>query len=368
MLDPKIAERARNLIHPAIQARREPLRAKIDEILSNMSARGIAISGMTAQLVFQECEKELRERTEIAWTSLRKVHSLLGAHRTTTVAADIKHEVSIYRTEAAIELANVMKDIVARVGFGQNLSLSFAQIQAEQEINGEIDLYVDSLAYLPPASPVNADPPLIFVSCGQTTQEEISLGNAIVQLIDKHLAPCIGYFAQKQNTLDGLSRHIFGSLNKSVGLVAVMHHRGTVKTRSHEQVRASVWIEQEIAIAAFLTQVQHRDIEVAVYIQKDIKREGVRDQLLLNAQSFESDDEVLGHLEASILNGEFKPQVFNTTEVGRQNQLLAKLRQKYLLSHDNMSPGFLAGLEPLPKEWAEKELEVLGELWRRSTY
>ena len=308
MLDRKIAERARNLIHPAIYARREPLQAKISEILSNMSARGVAMSSMTAQLVFQECAKELLERNRIAWASLRKVHELLGAPRSTTLADDIKHEASIYRRETLIELTNIANDIVARVGFGKDLSLSPTQIQAEQEINGEIDLYTDSLAHRPAAASLNTDPPVIFVSCGQTTSEEIKLGNAIVQLVDKHLAPYTGYFAQKQNSLDGLSRHIFGSLNKCVGFIAVMHHRGIVRTRSREIIRASVWIEQEIAIAAFLTQAQNRNIRVAVYIQNGIQREGTRDQIILNAQSFESDDEVLSHLEASIINGDFKPQ------------------------------------------------------------
>ena len=308
MLDQKIAERARNLIHPAISARRDPLRAKISEILSDMSVRGVAMSGMTAQLVFQECAKELLERNRIAWASVRRAHELLGAPRTETLATDIKHEVSIYRREAAVELTDIAKDVVARVGFGKDLCLSLTQTQAEQEINGEIDLYADSLAYRPSLTSSNTDPPIVFISCGQATNEEITLGNSIVQLIDKHLPPCTGYFAQKQNSLDGLSRHIFGSLDKCVGLIAVMHHRGTVTTRSKEHVRASVWIEQEIAIAAFLTQVQNRKIQVAVYIQNGIEREGARDQLLLNAHNFDSDDEVLRHLETSIINGAFKPQ------------------------------------------------------------
>lgn len=313
MLDQKITDRARNLIHPAINARRHPLQMKVGEILGKMAARGVAMSSMTVELVFRECEREVIARNRLAWENLRKVHELLVGIRTPTLAEDFKKEVAIYRQESVHELTQTVQDIVARTGVinpSQQPSLSHSQIQAQQEVDAEIDLYVDTLARRPVrvASDTRSGPPLVFVSCGQTTDEEINLGTAIVTLIDKHLAPCVGYFAQKQNSLDGLSQHIFGSLNKCVGFIAVMHHRGIVKTRSKEQIRASVWIEQEIAIAAFLTQVQNRDIRVVTYIQKDIAREGVRDKLLLNAQPFEANDEVLAHLEKSILNGDFEPR------------------------------------------------------------
>jgi hypothetical protein len=53
-----------------------------------------------------------------------------------------------------------------------------------------------------------------------------------------------------------------------------------VQTLEGKHTRTSVWVEQEMAIAAFLQQAQARRLEVAVYIQKGVKREGVRDQLL----------------------------------------------------------------------------------------
>ncbi len=147
---------------------------------------------------------------------------------------------------------------------------------------------------------------LVFISCGQYREEEINLGKALAEAVTE-LTPFEGYFAQNQTSLDGLSQHIFHSLNRASGFVAVMHHRGSVRTLNGEHVRASVWVEQEIAIAAFLRQAQGKEIAVAVYIQKGIEREGVRDKLLLGAVEFETEAEVLQNFTKRLTSGEFLP-------------------------------------------------------------
>src|ERR1700733_3045918 len=126
---------------------------------------------------------------------------------------------------------------------------------------------------------------LVFISCGQYRPEEIKLGQGLAAIVDE-LTEFTGYFAQNQTSLEGLSRNIFGALNRCSGLVAVLHPRGEVDTPSGGDKRGSVWVEQEIAIAAFLKQALERNLEVAVYIQRGIQREGVRDQLHLNPVEF----------------------------------------------------------------------------------
>jgi hypothetical protein len=69
---------------------------------------------------------------------------------------------------------------------------------------------------------------------------------------------------------------------------------------ARQQTRGSVWIEQEIAIAAFLAQSTNRDIKVAAYIHESVSREGIRDLLHLNPQPFRTDEEVLKHLRAAL--------------------------------------------------------------------
>ena len=139
------------------------------------------------------------------------------------------------------------------------------------------------------------DKPLIFVSCGQYTQEETRLGTAISEFITKH-TPYKPYFAEEQNTLEGLVTNILEALDRAAGLIGVMHNRGTVTTPNGTLERGSVWIEQEIAIAAFIQHVLKRKIKVALYAQEGIALEGIRQQLRLKLMSFKTETDILTDL------------------------------------------------------------------------
>ena len=148
--------------------------------------------------------------------------------------------------------------------------------------------------------------PLIFISCGQYSPNEINLGKKLGDAVNEFTA-YEGYFAEDQNSLVGLSNHIFKALDRCSYLVAVMHHRGKVETlNGNLHRRASIWIEQEIAIAAFLTAVRNKEIPVLLYIQKGIKREGVREQLKLNPIEFTSEEEVLQDFISRLKDGAMK--------------------------------------------------------------
>ena len=137
---------------------------------------------------------------------------------------------------------------------------------------------------------------LVFISCGQVTERERSLGMAAAELI-RQLTPYEPYFAENQSSLEALTKNILEAMNHSVGLIAIMHPRGAVTfSGGRQQTRASVWIEQEIAIAAFIAQVLRRPLRVATYIHRDIAREGMREELQLNPVVFRKDEEVLAHL------------------------------------------------------------------------
>jgi hypothetical protein len=129
---------------------------------------------------------------------------------------------------------------------------------------------------------------LVFVSCGQVTASEKKLGKDLVDLIER-VPGLEAYFAEKVSSLEGLSANIFKNLERASAFVTVMHHRGVVKGRpgSDDRIRASVWIEQEIAIASFLQQTRPETLHVAAYAQKGIAREGVRDTVILNALEFD---------------------------------------------------------------------------------
>jgi len=146
---------------------------------------------------------------------------------------------------------------------------------------------------------MNNNSPTVFISCGQYTNAERELGRNVCELFRKQtrLEP---YFAQNQTTFSALTENVLGALNRCVGFIGIMHHRGSVETPKGKIIRASVWIEQEIAIAAFIQHILERKIEVQLYIQKEIALEGMREKLLLNPEEFANENEVLAHLKRNI--------------------------------------------------------------------
>ena len=142
--------------------------------------------------------------------------------------------------------------------------------------------------------------PLVFISCGQYTEDEIDLGKEVEQFIrdESSFEP---YFAENQNTLEGLVTNILSALGRTSAFIGIMHHRGTINTPSGDEVkRASIWVEQELAIASFIHHELDRQIEVALYLQPGISREGIRSQLRLNPVEFESSEDILSDLRDRI--------------------------------------------------------------------
>ena len=144
--------------------------------------------------------------------------------------------------------------------------------------------------------------PHIFVSCGQRTEEEKRLGDAICTVIREHgVFDC--FFAEAQHNLNGLHENILDALAKSDAFITVMHRRGNVSYSPdrHEPLdRASVWIEQEIAIAAYIQRTTKNDLLTAAYLEKGVGREGLRELLHLNPLEFTSNDQIIIDLKARL--------------------------------------------------------------------
>lgn len=222
---------------------------------------------------------------------------------------------------------------------------------------------------------MSSEKPIVFISCGQFTEKEKALGKRARELIEGS-GVFQGYFADNQSSLQAVTKNIFARLNQCFGLVCIMHHRGAVSALNGElTVRASVWIEQEIAIAAFLTEILDRDIKVKLYIEKGIHREGVRDKLLINPTEFTEDDEVL--VDLNNLLGVWSEEVGGYSEKGkggRIEKLLAELidnRDLLELDMSDVQPleesifrdlkksGSLDELAPGLKEYIKKTYGVL---------
>jgi hypothetical protein len=144
--------------------------------------------------------------------------------------------------------------------------------------------------------------PTVFVSCGQRTAEEKMLGIQICAMVTE-LTPFKPFFADTQNNLNGLHDNIMSALAKAVGFIAVMHPRGNVFVPGETEpliTRASVWVEQEIAIAAYIDRLRPQRLLTAVYQHRSVGREGMRELLHLNPMGFDSHESLLRDLRSRI--------------------------------------------------------------------
>lgn len=137
--------------------------------------------------------------------------------------------------------------------------------------------------------------PKLFVSCGQFTESERALGQDICELAAKtDFEP---FFAQRVSDLNGLDANVLEALSTCAAMIVVMHPRGMIKPPDEKAFeRASVWIEQEIAIATYIQRIEKRPLPIVVFKHRDVGREGLRQFLHINPIEFQYDGEVLAAL------------------------------------------------------------------------
>ena len=135
--------------------------------------------------------------------------------------------------------------------------------------------------------------PTIFVSCGQFTETEKRLGNQIATTV-RSLANCEPFFAEDVQDLNGLEANILEALHNCVAFIVVLHPRGDIKRPDGPVLtRASVWIEQEIAIATYIRRIEKRDLPIIAFKHASVGLEGIRGLLQLNPIEFTNEAKVL---------------------------------------------------------------------------
>ena len=143
--------------------------------------------------------------------------------------------------------------------------------------------------------------PFIFVSCGQFTEAEKGLGKSIVRMV-RELSGRDAFFAENVQDLNGLDSNILGALRECDGFITVMHPRGEILwPDGSKHVRASVWIEQEIAVAAYIQRLEGRELPVIAFVHQSIGLEGIRELLHLNPERFLDESDVLAALPSRLL-------------------------------------------------------------------
>jgi len=146
---------------------------------------------------------------------------------------------------------------------------------------------------------------LIFVSCGQQTEEEKRLGTAVKQLIDSK-SGFKAYFAEYDQSLDALAMNIFEGLRRCSGLISFLHERGLVITQ-HEKwgYRSSVWVNQEIAILAYRKQFEGVEIPILVFKDEKVRLEGAMTSLIVNPIPMKSESEILKQIDSWLESTKF---------------------------------------------------------------
>lgn len=88
-----------------------------------------------------------------------------------------------------------------------------------------------------------------------------------------------------------------------------MHPRGEInRPDGGKLVRGSVWVEQEIAILAFITEVLKKRVPIYFYRHRSVGLEGIRSVLLTNARvEFVDEDDVRKDVEALLPSVEVVP-------------------------------------------------------------
>lgn len=144
---------------------------------------------------------------------------------------------------------------------------------------------------------------LIFVSCGQLTEEERTLGQQIKAKIDS-VDGYEGYFADTVQDFAGLADHILGALRRSTGAVVVLHPRGRVMSDQGQElgVRSSVWINQELAILAYRQFFEGINIPVLAFKHDSVSLEGAMTAFIINPKPLGSNEDVLCELDSWIQN------------------------------------------------------------------
>jgi hypothetical protein len=142
----------------------------------------------------------------------------------------------------------------------------------------------------------------VFVSCGQFTDAEKSLGKAIVRIV-KSVTGADAFFAEQVQDLNGLDSNILGALRDCSAFITVLHPRGKIaRPDGSTHIRASVWIEQEIAIATYIQRAEKRSLPVIAFVHRSVGREGIRDLLHLNPIPFTEEMEILEALPELLQN------------------------------------------------------------------
>jgi hypothetical protein len=172
-----------------------------------------------------------------------------------------------------------------------------------------------------------------------------------------------GFFAEDAHDAADLNTSLFRELQNCDGFVAVMHKRGEVKySDSPPHYRASVWIQQEIAILHYRSFLLGRPIPMRIYLESGIKPEGLTQFSMINPIKFEDTQTILRDLAKWLRGSTFE----EPPALARREDLFRRRIQAYDEKHwlflelivvHSRNPGDSVDLEILRNDF----VAILGE-------
>jgi len=122
----------------------------------------------------------------------------------------------------------------------------------------------------------------VFISCGQRSNREKNIGKAVKQHFTERGFET--YLAESVHSSEALTENIFRFLEASEYFVFVDFRREEIEG---EKYKGSLFVSQELAIAAFLK------LPGIGFVERGVKREGISNYLIHNAIDFGDSAEIL---------------------------------------------------------------------------
>jgi hypothetical protein len=137
----------------------------------------------------------------------------------------------------------------------------------------------------------------IFVSCGQKTEKEISLGLRVKEAIDAEPG-FKAYFAENVQNLNSLNHNVFDAISQCSGVVVFFHDRGTFTDNQGESTRSSsIWINQEMAILSYRQFFESRNIPILPFKEGAVSLGGAMTSMILHPLPITSEADVVAEVK-----------------------------------------------------------------------
>ena len=147
---------------------------------------------------------------------------------------------------------------------------------------------------------------LIFVSCGQLTEAEKTLGVLVKAVVDG-TPEFEAYFAETVQDLESLAHHVLTGIRHCAGAIVVLQDRGIVTYADGGEwgPRSSVWVNQEVAILAYRQFFEARTIPILAFADPRVKLEGAMTSLIVNPRPLTSPTDVADFVKAWLAETNF---------------------------------------------------------------